>query len=115
MSDLPTLIVEGDPADFEAQEGDPCPVHGRVHNAHGWYVCHTFRIDGPLPTVEDCLDGEVYFVTRPLRVGDRVTLFYIDYEYDFTERPFATATVTDIVDLGRWCRVTVTVTDVEAL
>ena len=123
MSDLPTLIVDGDPADWLFW-------HTKTRGGQS-----TVRVDGPLPTVEECLDGEVYFVTRPLRVGDRVILAnYCPGCKDWFHNgdgtlsslgrahpdcngkgtvPFATATVARIQNHG--LGYFVTVTDVEVL
>jgi len=110
MTDLPTLIVDGDPDDWVERS----PLHTPPFPLHD-----TVRIDGPLPTVP--IEG--YTGRRPLRVGDRVTLATFDCRCpnchtfgcaDHKPVPFATATVTKT---RKWQRpeggYIVTVTDVE--
>lgn len=127
MSDLPELIVDGDPADWL-----PIP-----HSRHG--LNDTIRVDGDGTTVtcQQC-DGEGAPLpretfpnqrncrhcdghgTRPLRAGDRVTLAtecgFCGQQHNYTH-PFATATVNQIRwvrDAGDWVWL-VTVTDVQSL
>ena len=119
MSDLPTLVVDGDPILWHGISASGIP-----HRA-------TVRVDD-LPTVTEAwpTDDDGVFV-RQLRVGDRVTLATeccADPETcrTFTDPgccwgpvgdgtvPFATATVARIVNHGTGYFVTVTAyTDVE--
>jgi hypothetical protein len=79
MSDLPELLVDGDPDDWVERS----PLHTPPFPLHD-----TVRIDGDLPTA-----------IKALRAGDRVTLAT---ECDCCDcscgppHPFATATVTEI-------------------
>ena len=125
MMDLPVLVVDVGVG--------MTPMDWMHHNRN------TVRIDGPLPTVEcqQC-DGEGAPLprgtfpnqrncrhcdghgTRPLRVGDRVTLAEAPnppHTYTVPPRPFATATVAKIEESNRLgVTVTrVTVSEVEAL
>jgi RecJ-like exonuclease len=64
MSDLPELVVDGDPADWP---------HDRWNSP--WPERRTVRVDDPLPTVENYpYDDPSGYECRPLRVGDRVEL-----------------------------------------
>ena len=125
MSELATLIVDGDPADW-------LPPEPYFEHSH-WEF--TVRIDAlPIVTyVERAFDGLNSIVTRPLRVDDRVTLATIEVEQDETSGgqwplgpvPFATATVAKVLDPEYKARhglsdvlvpgYHVTVTDVKAL
>jgi len=107
----PTLTVDGDPWDWT---GDDIFDPSR----------NTVRIDGNLPTVTDIEAGgglDVFGLVRALRVGDKVTLAYIDQEMIAVDCrvPFATATVAHIQPAydsdGSTVGHGLTVTDVEAL
>ena len=106
MSDFPTLTVDGDPADWFGRAGS----EGEALDS----MCDTVRVDD-LPSVFDVVrasDGDNSIVGRSLRVGDRVTLATKEWEttgwggpiggktrtlqQTLVERPFATATVTNI-------------------
>jgi hypothetical protein len=70
-SDLPILVVDGDPADWL-----PCAGHAHP-NGPCAPMRNTVRIDGPLPRVKvlEWKDGKLYNQwDRPLQKDDRVTL-----------------------------------------
>jgi hypothetical protein len=117
---MPILIVDGDPADWLLPYGDPCPCEREHRNA--------VRIDGDLPIVSHKVKpGEPRIWQdhpRRLRVGDKVTLAYMDQEMIAVDCrvPFATATVAKVQPVSRIVarrqvtdRWLVTVSDVEAL
>jgi len=116
MSDLPTLTVDGDPADYITEDY-------YEDGAQVVPVRDTVRVDD-LPTVtETWPTGDDGAFVRPLRVDDRVTLATKEWEtigYNSThraqrlvERPIATATVTRTI--GHGTGYFVTVSDVEPI
>ena len=114
MSDLPMLIVDGDPTDWLTC-GYEHPTIGQCPPDRD-----TVRIDDDLPTVtdpDDIVEGEPW--GRTLRAGDRVTLATQDHEHPnggrTKTRPFATATVADIDMNTTGTEWLITVTKVEAL
>ena len=130
MSDLPTLIVDGDPADYITED----------YYEDGTQVVPvrtTVRVDGPLPTVPARKNADGWRLNaRPLCAGDRVTLattcnhrecrseYSIEHDTEWAcnhwqtdgSVPFATATVDTLLASDHpWVAHDITLTDVEVL